>query len=309
MKKKQIGNESYQLESQMENKLHSPIHASISTQYMQNIQATEDDLNEREKNAETSELFSAKTTRTVSQPVTEDVSVDSFVKQQEDKKAALDRLLEEQKARLATLNSPLPSTPDQVLGVSPTITPSPFSSPSPSITPQVPDVSPSITPTPAVVPSPPSRGPMPGLSLSELTMKSQTRKSASSPASTTPTPSSPPPPASDPAPRLNLMEMTMLNKSKDQKVVKKPPTSSTTSRSTPKERKGPIRQFVPIQDDDNDDDEDDDFFEYSRNGNNSNMSIKDIMSRSGASADEEDSKKAAKQKSKMWGIDIDKFDL
>ncbi len=63
-----------------------------------------------------------------------------------------------------------------------------------------------------------------------------------------------------------------------------------------------------IDSDDEEDDDDVDFFEYSRGGDNRNMSIKDIMARNGDTPDS-DATSAAKQKSKMWGIDIDKFDL
>lgn len=94
----------------------------------------------------------------------------------------------------------------------------------------------------------------------------------------------------------------MLNNSRKTNV------SSPVSKPAPaREGKGPIRQSIPTDDlDDNDDEDDDvDFFEYSRSGDNSGMSIKDIMSSGGASTT--DTNSAAKDKAKMWGIDIDKF--
>mmetsp|Transcript_11618 Transcript_11618/g.16941 ORF Transcript_11618/g.16941 Transcript_11618/m.16941 type:complete len:115 (-) Transcript_11618:96-440(-) len=72
---------------------------------------------------------------------------------------------------------------------------------------------------------------------------------------------------------------------------------------------GPIRQSVPGLT--NLDDEEEDFFEYSRDGGNSGMSLKEIMAKesasSGSAAKTDNKPSAAKQQSKMWGIDIDKF--
>lgn len=155
-------------------------------------------------------------TNTVPQHLHEDASVDSFVKEQERKKAALDDLKKEEMARLASLNSPLPSMASDS-----------FSKP--------------LKPQPVAPPS----------------------KPASSPS-------------------LSLMEMTMRK---------------------------PIRQQIPTQDlaNEGEEEEDDvDFFEFSRNGNNKSMSLKDIMSSSGGSSSD-DGKDDAKQKSKMWGIDLDKI--
>ncbi len=196
----------------------------------------------------------------------EDVSASAFVREQEKKRAELDRLAQEQKARLASLNSPLPSLNDPTFSAPPIYPPV-------KILNDVPQES--------------SSTPVPRLSLSELTMK----KTASPPSVDIE-----PEPVSAPLP--SLREMTMMKSSEKSKDISNPP-------SPPQEKKGPIRQSIPIL---NNDDDDDDFFEYSRNGNNSNMSIKDIMSRNGDSSNQDD-ESAAKQRSKMWGIDIDKFDV
>jgi len=84
--------------------------------------------------------------------------------------------------------------------------------------------------------------------------------------------------------------MTMLKK----------PQSGGAGASPPR---GPIRQNVSLPDDD----EEDDFFEYSRDGGNTGMSIKDIMARENKNSGGSSSKTDAKQQAKMWGIDIDKF--
>ncbi len=204
------------------------------------------------------------------------------MKEQERKKADLDKLVEEQKARLATLNSPLPKVPD----APPVVTNAPSVNPSPSMVRPV--------PTPAPMQSPASRSPMPGLSLSELTMNAAKKKQEVN---------RPPPPAAPEQVAIpSLKEMTMLNNARSQ-------TKTVNSSSPQPKRKGPIRQNIPIKDlMDEEDDDDVDFFEYSRNGDNKNVSIKDIMARNGGSSTG-DAKSAAKQKSKMWGIDIDKFDL
>jgi hypothetical protein len=88
------------------------------------------------------------------------------------------------------------------------------------------------------------------------------------------------------------------------------PPSTPTRRpapANPSSSSRPIRQSIPTIP--KDEDEDDDFFAYSRNGGNSGMSIKEIMARQNGSNSSDASSKsdAAKQQSKMWGIDIDKF--
>lgn len=201
---------------------------------------------------------------TVPQHLHEDVSASAFVREQEKKRAELDRLVEEQKARLASLNSPLPSLHDTAFSAPPIYPP---------------------VKTSNDIPSESSSAPVPRLSLSELTMNKKT--------TSPPSVDIEPEPVSAPLP--SLREMTMLKSSEKSKDISNPP----------QEKKGPIRQSIPIL---NNDDDDDDFFEYSRNGNNSNMSIKDIMAKNGDSANQDD-ESAAKQRSKMWGIDIDKFDV
>jgi hypothetical protein len=75
------------------------------------MQAFEDDLLEREKNAEIIEQSSAFVSNTTPQGRADDVSANAFVEQQGKKKAALDEFMKEQSDRLASLNSPLPFLP------------------------------------------------------------------------------------------------------------------------------------------------------------------------------------------------------
>ena len=281
-------------------------------------QAAEDELHQREINAEITEKSSAYVSNTVPQNRDVDVSSNAFVEQQEKKKAALDAFMKEQKDRLASLNSPLPFLPNN-----PKVQSKPKQTDAKS---KPPAVIPSLnladltmkknnspTESPKPVPSP-SPAPVPRLNLADLTMAK--KPTAPSPA---PVDSSPPrlnladltmakkpadPPSEDTTPRLSLAEMTML---------KKPQTGGTPP-STPNRKKSPasassgskpIRQTIPIS---NDDDEDDDFFEYSRGGDNSGMSIKDIMaSKNGSDSSGNKKTEAAKAQSKMWGIDIDRF--
>lgn len=271
-------------------------------------EAAEDDLHERERNADRVEAAAAQVTHTVPQPVLNDVSPDGFVREQERKKEALDKLMEEQKARLATLNSPLPSIPEDGEGAVPPVSISSPVTPRPIV-----PLTPAPTPTPIVsftpvasppTVAPPARSPAPRLSLAELTMNNKKKPNTSTVRAPAPAPA----PVSNPIPSpvLSLREMTMLNNKREASTISRP------SSSPPRERKGPgpIRQFVPTDDSADDDDEDVDFFEFSRNGDNKNMSLKEIMAAS-ADEDEDTPKKSennsAKQKSKMWGIDIDKF--
>jgi len=240
------------------------------------------------------EKSAAFTSRTVPQPRADNVSSNSFVEQQEKKKAALDEFMKTQNERLASLNSPLP-----FLGKKQ---------------------------TPKVEPKKPAKaqGIMPSLNLTDLTRKKITPeedKVAPAPAPVAQT--------SEPAPRLNLAELTMAKKPAapapapaevrmpslaEMTMLKRTETGglppSNTKRNSPSatgpSSPRPIRQNIPIK---NNDDEDDEFFEYSRSGGNSGMSIKDIMAKeNGGSSDEgNDKSDVAKQQSKMWGIDIDRF--
>lgn len=214
----------------------------------------------------------------------------SFVKEQARKKAALDELMKSQKDRLAALNSPLPKIGDNQPAVIPKRTPSISSKP-----PTVKKVD-----TSRAASTPP---PAPRLSLNDLTMK----KSAESSSDTSTTSSKTSPTKSSSAePRLSLAEMTMLKRGQPTKA-----SASSTSKASQdtKKSKGPIRQRVLLDEEE----DDDDFFEYSRSGSNKNLSIKDIMAqRQKNNSDSESGTKApkkidAKEKSRMWGIDIDKF--
>eukprot|EP01083_Nonionella_stella_P190916 706974_1 len=219
-----------------------------------------------------------------------DAAANAFVDAQEKKKAALDQFMKEQKDRLATLSSPLPFQNSSVPKVQPRKSNGASSSP-----------------PPATIPS---------LNLADLTMK----KSAPSPSTPAPTPT--PAPA---APRLSLAEMTMLKKPNNSAPAPSPakaPASSSRPLSLAEmtmlkkpqggaaaASKPAAPQTIGAAMRQNSDEEEEDFFEFSRGGGNSGMSLKEIM----AQQQEEDGapKKsganAAKEKSKMWGIDIDAF--
>ena len=274
-------------------------------------------MHERERNADIVEESVARVSNTVTQPRKKDVSVNSFVKEQERKKQALDDLMAEQNARLASLNSPLPSLIKKVPKITSDIgkpkrpyVPPPFppktistSSPAPAPGLSLSDLTmnrqaSNVRPEPISTPSPaqavPSPGPAPGLSIAELTMNRSKK-----PESTSPIPA---PPSNAPSPRLSLAEMTML---------KKPSSGGGKKASeTDPVRKRPVRQRIPKFEDE--DDEDDDFEAFSRGGDAKNMSIKDIMAKQAKKDSKRQSvasNKSAKEKSKMWGIDIDKFNF
>ena len=266
-------------------------------------------MHERERNADIVEESAAKVSNTVPQPRKKDVSVNSFVNEQKQKKEALDQLMAEQKARLASLNSPLPNLPKKVPKVTSSQPKKPYVPP-PFPPKSVPAAAPGLslseltmkrpastqsqesssTPTPAT----PSPGPAPGLSIAELTMN-RTKKP-------TPAMPSPAPPSNAPAPGLSLAEMTML---------KKP---SNTNKVAPKS--APVRQRVVRQQitkgEEEDDDDDDDFSAYAKGGDNKDLSIKEIMAKQSKQEGKTKatvSNKTAKDKSKMWGIDMDKFNF
>lgn len=244
------------------------------------------------------ERAAAMASHTVPQPRSPDVSAESFVEEQEKKKNALNELRKSQSDRLASLNSPLPS-----IGQNQKVE----SKPNQSTEPKKPV------------------GIMPSLNLGNLMMNKQQKDDVKSTQESTDSATK-----TDSEPRLNLADLTMAKKpvtpkrepvappetdtkipsladmtmlkNNQTKKVQSPPPASAPSGSSP------IRQSIPIALED--DEEEDDFFEYTRNGGNSGLSIKDIMARQGAdaSADDTTSKSdAAKQQSKMWGIDIDKF--
>lgn len=218
----------------------------------------------------------------------------SFIKEQARKKAALDKLMKSQKDRLASLNSPLPKMGES----QPTVIPK-YSSPTRpmSSTENVTATgSKSISPATTLD----SR-----LSLNELTKKKKKQPSPDTYATTSVTATSKK--TSNDPPQLSLSQMTMLKR--DQPSKRTTTTINSKSSSGSKKNKGPIRQRVLL---DEDDDDDDDFFVYSRSGSNKNLSIKDIMAQKEKNDNSESSTKStktidAKEKSRMWGIDIDKF--
>ncbi len=219
------------------------------------------------------------------------MSANAFVEQQEKKKAALDEFMKGQKDRLASLNSPLPFLP-KVPKVNSKPKPKAPDAVIPSLNLADLTMKKSKTPSEKPVTPPPTTvaAATPRLNLMDLTMTKKPKESQPPV----------PPSAAESSPRLSLAEMTML---------KKPQAGGTTPQSIPVTTKSsgnkPIRQSIPTR---NDKEDDDDFFEYSRGGDNSGMSIKDIMARENGSDSSGNTKTdAAKAQSKMWGIDIDKF--
>ena len=192
----------------------------------------------------------------------------SFVEEQERKRQELEKVLQLQREQLKSLNSPLPSpTKATVSNTNPVMKTS------------------STTKIPTT----------PNLSLSELTMKSKPKPDPTDDVQeiTAPTPA--------PAPRLSLTQMTMLKREDDKPKVDTKSVKQET-KSTPAPRRI-VRQKVPLPDGD----EDDDFMEYARGSDNAKMSIKDIMAKQNADKSDSGSKKNEKNKSKMWGIDMDKL--
>eukprot|EP00558_Chaetoceros_sp_UNC1202_P004848 CAMPEP_0197246370 /NCGR_PEP_ID=MMETSP1429-20130617/10832_1 /TAXON_ID=49237 /ORGANISM="Chaetoceros sp., Strain UNC1202" /LENGTH=762 /DNA_ID=CAMNT_0042707005 /DNA_START=78 /DNA_END=2366 /DNA_ORIENTATION=+ len=296
-------------------------------------EAADDDLHEREKNANIMEEASARVSNTVQIPRPQDVSANSFVEQEEEKKRKLDQFRKEQNARLASLNSPLPKTPPPKVEMKrPNSVPGTVGGVRPvlgnvkpaagggkptagGLNPILGNVRPAAggSKSTAARPPPPSpSAPAPNLNLADLTMR---RSASASQPKKTPPPR--PAPASAPAPRLSLAEMTMLKRPQGSgtapatKTSFPPPVPPRSSPPAPPSSgpQGPIRQSVPGLT--NLDDEEEDFFEYSRDGGNSGMSLKEIMAKesasSGSAAKTDNKPSAAKQQSKMWGIDIDKF--
>jgi hypothetical protein len=259
------------------------------------------------------EISSAKTTRTVPQKRPDDVSAQSFVAERDNERAILERIKKENQARLAGLNSPLPSPSKKVPTPSPPVSQldklrkeqqarlaelnSPLPSPVKTTASPKSPFDPSALNTPLQRQSPNTNSPSVTLSSgmnpsSPNPLRSEAQSDDTSTASET----------TQESPRLNLFDMTMRKGSSTDANTSAPPPSSTSSSPT---KRAPIRQKIEISDEeDDDDDEDDDFFQFTRNGQNSGMSIKDIM---GSQKSEPPKDQAAKARSKMWGIDIDRF--
>jgi hypothetical protein len=250
------------------------------------------------------EISSAKTTRTVPRKRPDDVSAQSFVAERDNERAILERIKKENQARLAGLNSPLPSPSKKVPTPSPPVSQldklrkeqqarlaelnSPLPSPVKTTASLKSPFDPSALNTPLQRQSPNTNSP----SSSPNVLRSEAQSDDTSTASET----------TQESPRLNLFDMTMRKGSSTDANASDPPPSSTSSSPT---KRAPIRQKIEISDEEeDDDDEDDDFFQFTRNGQNSGMSIKDIM---GSQKSEPPKDQAAKARSKMWGIDIDRF--
>lgn len=272
-------------------------------------EAAEDELHDRELNADIMEISSAKTSRTVPQKRPEDVSAQSFVTERDNERAVLERIKKENQARLAGLNSPLPSPSKKVPTPSPPISQlekmrkeqqarlaelnSPLPSPVKTMTSPKSDFTASALDTPLQSQS--SNVKSPSVSpLSDINSPSST----SSPSEPLSDDASTAPESTQDPPRLNLFDMTMRKGSSSTSASAAPSSSSSPA------KRAPIRQKIEIDDEEDDDDEDDEFFQFTRNGRNSGMSIKDIM---GSKKSEPSKDQSAKAKSKMWGIDIDRF--
>lgn len=261
-------------------------------------------MHDRELNADIMEVSSAKTSRTVPQKRPEDVSVQSFVAERDNERAVLERIKKENQARLAGLNSPLPSPSKKVPTPSPPVSqleklrkeqqarlaelnsplPSPIKTPFNSSTLDTPLQSQSSTM------KPPSVSPLSDMNSPSVVSSSPEPLSDDTSVA---------PESTQESPRLNLFDMTMRKGSSTTSTSTSSPSSSSPT------KRAPIRQKIEIDEEEDDsDDEDDDFFQFTRNGRNSGMSIKDIM----GSQDSQPSKdQSAKARSKMWGIDIDRF--
>lgn len=261
------------------------------------FQSAEDELHDRELNADIIEVSSAKVSRTVPQMRPNDVTVQSFVEERENERAVFEKIKKENQARLAALNSPLPSSTKKVAP-----TPKPPSNPLDELRKQQQARlaslnSPLPSPTKLPLSSEPAFSRTTPLSspLSKESFQRSPTVSASSPKIATSEPIENVAKSSTPSesPRLNLFEMT---KRRD---------SSESPSSTSASNQANIRQKIDFIDDEDDDgEEDDEFFQFTRNGRNSGMSIKDIM---GSKSEEKSKDDSAKAKSKMWGIDIDRF--
>ena len=227
----------------------------------------------------------AQATRAVPQNSTQAVSASSFVKEQQARKAEIDRLRKLDEQSLKSLNSPLPAPGrmNRQVGLKPQI-------PQRSVPPPTP------APRPKTV-RPSSPASSPDLSLASLTMA---KKKEDNPATAMPVP----PPA--PAQSLNLFEMTKLKKDEPPSTVasKRPPAQK-------QQRKRVVRQQLPLSSREiigDDDIDDDDLIRSSAPGLTVADALKAQRKRGGESSTGGAKKDlSADDKAKQWGIDMSKF--
>jgi len=241
-------------------------------------EAAEAKLRDRELVRDIETQSAARVSRTVPQPSKEDVSVSSFVWEQQRKKEEIDRLRKLDEQSLRALNSPLPSPSKAPVGIPPPAT--------------------MYRAPPAPAPAPARSSSAPDLSLASLTMAKKRESSA-------PPPSPPPPAPASSSQRLNLFEMTRLKKESDS-----PSAASSTASNRKKPVKRAVRQQVPLssQYGDDDDDDDDDLMRSGAPGLTVADALKQQRKNGGGSKSPGGKKDvSADQKAKQWGIDMSKF--
>ena len=273
------------------------------------LQAQLDDIKERERNwaitEDSADKIAGVETLGVKQPP--NVSASSFVSEQNQKAAALERMRKDQEERLRSLSSPLP-----VKGEAPRYGGPATKNPAPN----------PVTP----------KGSSARQVVSLASMFNTGNQDRPEQSATLPTPPPPPQPRS---PRLSLSEMTRLKKdpvplegkNSDVRIPSlaemtrlKKDNNGGASRigaaSNTAAGRQPVRQQVPISNSDNirrpirqqilissEDSENDDLLQ-----SNKKMSIGEAMKRASSPEGTSSKDKEAEQKrSKMWGIDIDKL--
>ena len=253
----------------------------------------------------------AQATRAVPQNSTQAVSASSFVKEQQARKAEIDRLRKLDEQSLKSLNSPLPAPGrmNRQVGLKPQIpqrsVPPPTPAPRPkTVRPSSSASSPDLSLAALTMakkkedsPRPSSPASSPDLSLASLTMA---KKKEDNPATAMPVP----PPA--PAQSLNLFEMTKLKKDEPPSTVasKRPPAQK-------QQRKRVVRQQLPLSSREiigDDDIDDDDLIRSSAPGLTVADALKAQRKRGGESSTGGAKKDlSADDKAKQWGIDMSKF--
>ena len=148
-----------------------------------------------------------------------------------------------------------------------------------------PEMSPQYAPPPAAVPDDTYAAPAPGPSMSVLDlMKQKNAKDAAARAEA-------PAPAPQDSGGGGFLGR-MFGGDDGQEPSQAPPP--------PQERRV-VRQALPLEDDE---DDEDDFDTFARSGPNKNMSIKDAMQSQGEDMEDDGNQD---QRSKMWGVDMSRF--
>jgi hypothetical protein len=213
-------------------------------------------------------------------------STNRFVDEQAAKRAEIERAKDEQIAKLKALNSPLPSGPAQGL---------------------VPEI-PSYTKAPQKSSAQSRSSPMRGMSELQRLVNENSADSTQEDTSNDNRQSyqpqiknsisnaPPPPPQRNVGNNRFSFNANNLGRPNSQQ---KPP-SPKSSPSPPQPRKV-VRQALP------DVDEDEEFEAFSRNGPNKHMSIRDALRNGTGESDGNNSRGDQENKSKMWGVDMSRF--